>query len=99
MKLLSPGLHLQSKNEADRKGEQIMASAPTITIKKMLETLPKELQDRVVEHVREYIRDLRDEVRWNESFSRTQESLIAAARQARKEISEGKASPLDVEKL
>lgn len=76
-----------------------MASAPTITIKKMLETLPKELQDHVVEHVREYIRDLRDEVRWNESFSRTQESLIATARQARKEISEGKASPLDVEKL
>jgi DNA-binding transcriptional regulator GbsR (MarR family) len=76
-----------------------MASAPTMTIKKMLETLPKELQDHVVEHVREYIEDLRDEVRWNESFSRTQENLIIAARKAREEISEGKASPLDVEKL
>jgi hypothetical protein len=70
-----------------------------MTIKKMLETLPKELQDHVVEHVREYIEDLRDEVRWNESFSRTQENLIIAARKAREEISEGKASPLDVEKL
>jgi hypothetical protein len=46
--------------------------------------------------VREYIEDLRDEVRWNESFSRTQEKLIIAAR---KEISEGKASLLDVEDL
>ena len=76
-----------------------MSSAPTMTIIKMLETLPKELQDHVVEHLREYVEDLRDEVRWNESFSRTQETLIAAARQARKEISEGKASPLDVENL
>jgi hypothetical protein len=67
-----------------------------MTIKKMLETLPKELQDHVGEHVREYIEDLRDEVRWNESFSRTQEKLIIAAR---KEISEGKASLLDVEDL
>jgi len=76
-----------------------MASAPTMTIIKMLETLPKQLQDRVVEHVREYIEDLRDEFRWDESFSRTQESLIKAARMARKEIAEGRASHLDVEKL
>jgi len=91
--------HLQSKNEVNRKGENIMASAPTMTIIKMLETLPKQLQDRVVEHVREYIEDLRDEFRWDESFSRTQKTLINAARLARKEIAEGKASPLDVEKL
>lgn len=82
-----------------KKGEQAMASAPTMTIVKMLETLPKQLQDLVVEHVREYIEDLRDEFRWNESFSRTQETLITAARLARKEIGEGKASLLDVEKL
>jgi len=76
-----------------------MASAPTMTIIKMLETLPEELQDHVVEHVREYIEDLRDEFRWNESFSRTQEPLVTAARVARKKISDGKASPLDIEKL
>jgi len=76
-----------------------MASAPTITIIKMLETLPEQLQDRVVEHVRQFIEDLRDEFRWDESFSRTQEPLVTAARLARKEIGEGKASLLDVEKL
>ena len=76
-----------------------MASAPTMTIIKMLETLPKQLQDRVVERVRKYIEDLRDEFRWDESFSRTQETLVNAARLARKEIGEGKASLLDVEKL
>jgi len=89
----------QSKNKVDRKGEQAMTSAPTMTIIKMLETLPEQLQGRVVEHVREYIEDLRDEFRWDESFSRAQEALVTAARLARKEIAEGKASPLDVEKL
>jgi hypothetical protein len=76
-----------------------MASAATVTIIKMLETLPEQLQDRVVEHLRDYIEDLQDETRWNESFSRTQENLVAAARQARKAIAEGEASPLDFDKL
>ena len=100
IKSLSPERRpLQSKNKVNRKGENIMASAPTMTIIKMLEKLPKQLQDRVVEHVREYIEDLRDEFRWDESFTRTQETLVNGARLARKEIAEGKASPLDVEKL
>jgi hypothetical protein len=76
-----------------------MGSAATMTIIKMLETVPEQFQDRVVEHVREYIEDLRDEARWDESFSRTQETLVAAARLARKEIAEGKATLLDVKKL
>jgi hypothetical protein len=76
-----------------------MGSAATVTITKMLETLPEPLQDRVVEHVREYIEDLRDEGRWNESFSRTQAGLVKAAHQARKAIAEGKATPLDIDKL
>ena len=76
-----------------------MASEATVTITKMLETLPEQLEERVVEHLREYIEDLRDEAVWTDSFSRTQDSLINAARQARKEISEGKATALDIGQL
>ncbi|RJR22303.1 MAG: hypothetical protein C4582_06845 [Desulfobacteraceae bacterium] len=76
-----------------------MASEATMTIIKMLETLPEQAQDRVVEHLREYIEELRDEALWNESFSRTQSNLVSAARRVRKEIEEGKATPLDLEKL
>lgn len=76
-----------------------MASEAMVTITKMLETLPEQLEDRVVEHLREYIEDLRDEAIWTDSFSRTQNSLIDAARQARKEISEGKATALTIEQL
>ena len=76
-----------------------MASEAKMTIIKMLETLPEHAQDQVVEHLREYIEELRDEALWNESFSRTQSNLVSAARQVRKEIAEGKATPLDIEKL
>jgi hypothetical protein len=78
---------------------KLMASEATMTIIKMLETLPEQARDRVVEHLREYIEDVRDEALWNESFSRTQADLVSAAQRARKEIAESKATPLDIEKL
>lgn len=76
-----------------------MESAATVTMIRLLETLPEPLQDRALEHMRDYIEDIRDEARWSESFSRTQGKLAAVARSARQEISEGKAAPLDTEKL
>ena len=76
-----------------------MALEATMTVMKMLETLSEQDQDRVVEHMREYIENLRDETQWDDAFSRTQSNLVAAARQAREEIADGKASPLDIEKL
>ena len=54
---------------------------------------------KVVEHVPEYIEDLKDEARWNSSFAKTQDKLVAAARQVRKEIEEGYSTPLDIEEL
>ncbi|MEH2417648.1 hypothetical protein [Nostoc sp.] len=57
----------------------------------MMESLSVEVQDRVAEHLREYINDLQDETQGNESFQRTQQKLIAAAQRAKQEIAEGKA--------
>lgn len=77
-----------------------MASTATMaTMMKMLESLPEQIQERVLEHMREYIEDIRDEAKWDESFTRTQTKLVAAAQQARKEIAEGKASPMDRKRL
>ncbi|MBN2374728.1 hypothetical protein JXL19_13170 [bacterium] len=76
-----------------------MPSTITATMTKMIETLPEELQERVLEHMRYYIEDIREERKWSESFSNAQNKLVAAARKARKEIAEGKAIPLDPEKL
>ncbi len=70
-----------------------MASEAAITISKMLETLPEQFKDQVVEHIREYIEELKDEARWNNSFSKTQGKLAAAARLVRREIKAGESTP------
>jgi hypothetical protein len=76
-----------------------MDTAATTTMIKMLETVPDPLQEAVVEHMRDYIEDIRDEAQWKSSFARTQDNLIASARQARKDIAGGKAIPMDIDKL
>lgn len=76
-----------------------MASNAIATITRMMETLPEALQNQIVEHLREYIAELEDELRWEASFNRTQGKLIAAARQAKQEIAEGKAEPMDLDRL
>ena len=75
------------------------STATMATMIKMLESLPERIQERVRDHLREYIEDLRDETKWNESFSKSQKKLANVARQARKEIKEGKATPMDLKKL
>jgi hypothetical protein len=76
-----------------------MPSAAIATIVKMVESLPDELQEKVIEHIRDYIADLEDERRWDASFQRTQGNLVAAARQAKQEITAGQSVPMDYEQL
>ena len=76
-----------------------MASNAITAITQMMETLPEPQQNQVVEHLREYIAELQDELRWEASFNRTQDQLIAAARRAKQEIAEGKAEPMDLDRL
>lgn len=63
-----------------------MESTATVTMIKMLESLPEQFQDRVLEHMREYIAEIQEEAKWAESFSKSQNKLISAARQTRKMI-------------
>ncbi|MYK19516.1 hypothetical protein F4055_15320 [Candidatus Poribacteria bacterium] len=76
-----------------------MASNAVTTITQMMEALPETLQDQVVEHLREYIAELQDELHWEISFNNTQDQLIEAARRAKKEIAAGKAEPMDLDRL
>ncbi len=72
-----------------------MPSSAIATVEKMLESLPEDLQERVVEHLRETILDLQDELHWDRQFQQTQDQLRAAAQQAKKDITSGKAKPMD----
>jgi hypothetical protein len=76
-----------------------MSAAAIATIVKMVESLPDELQEKVVEHIRDYIADLEDEKRWDTSFQQTQGNLVAAARKAKQEIAAGQSVPMDYEQL
>lgn len=76
-----------------------MSSVAVETVTKILETLPDSEQDRVLEHLREYIETLADELRWNASFEKTQSQLSEAGRHAREEIARGLAKPLDLDQL
>lgn len=76
-----------------------MSSEAIATVVKMMESLPETAQDLVLEHLREYIEQLRDELQWDNLFKNTQPQLIAAAKRARQEIAEGQAKPLDIDQL
>ncbi len=76
-----------------------MTSTAVMTLVKMVESLPDTAQEQVVEHLREYIAILQDELQWNATFKKTQSQLSAAARRAKKEITEGRATPLDHRQL
>lgn len=76
-----------------------MSSEAVATVVKMMETLPESAQERVAEHLRDYLADIQDELRWEASFRNTRPKLVEAARQARMDIAAGNSRPLDVDGL
>jgi translation initiation factor 2B subunit (eIF-2B alpha/beta/delta family) len=77
----------------------MMASGAITTVVKMLETLPEGAQAQVAEHLREYIAEMQDDAEWDAQFQQTQKQLVAAAQQAKQEISAGRAKPMDYTQL
>ena len=76
-----------------------MSSENIATLTKMIECLPEGTQELVVEHLREYIEELRDELEWDASFERSQSHLTEAARRARREVAEGQQKPMNYDEL
>jgi hypothetical protein len=74
-------------------------STATATLVKILETLPEPVQDQVVDHLKLYVEELQDELRWDMAFKKTQPQLLAAARKAKHEISQGLSEPMDYKRL
>ena len=76
-----------------------MESAAIVTMTKMMETLPETVQNQALVHLRDYIAEIQAEIKWDELFNKTQNQLIAAAKQARKEIAAGLSTPMDFDRL
>ncbi len=67
--------------------------------KKMMESLPEDTQNQVVEHLRDYIEEMKDNEKWDYTFKNTQAQLVTAARRTRKEIADSRAKPLNHREL
>ena len=76
-----------------------MSSTAIATVTKMMESLPEPTQEQVVEHMREYLEDLQDELQWDALFKRTQAQLVTTPRRAKQEIAQGLAKPMDYDQL
>ena len=76
-----------------------MTSTTVVTMTKMMERLPEAVQRQALEQLRQFIADIQDEQTWDGLFDQTQNQLVAAARQARKEIAAGLAKPLNAHQL
>ncbi len=76
-----------------------MSSPAITTVVKMIESLPENAQNRVLEHLREYIQELEEELKWEQSFKKTESNLIAAAKRAKQQIAEGLSKPMDYDEL
>jgi N-acetylmuramic acid 6-phosphate (MurNAc-6-P) etherase len=76
-----------------------MESNAIATVVKMMETLPENAQDLVVEHMREYIAVMQDEDAWHAAFQKSQPQIAAAVRAAKQQIAAGRAKPMDYNQL
>ncbi len=73
-------------------------SKATETALKLLESLPEEAQEYIVEELRQLVQEAQDEARWNDLFKRNK-GLSEAAAKAQQEIAAGKATDMDFERL
>jgi len=76
-----------------------MSACAITTVVKMMESVPESVQNRIAEHLYNYLRDLQDETEWDLLVSQTQPKLIEAARRAKEEIRGGQAKPMDYRQL
>jgi hypothetical protein len=76
-----------------------MLSTAIVTMVKLLEALPETTQAQVVEHLREYVAEIQDDVEWDIQFQRAQKQLVLAAQQAKQGIAAGLAEPMDYARL
>jgi hypothetical protein len=76
-----------------------MPTAAAVTIAYMIEPLPPHSQDQVVDHLRSYIEELREDTQWNETFANSQDGLKAMAKQATLLMKQGKTVPMNISQL
>ncbi len=60
---------------------------------------PENMQNHIIENLQYIADDELDEREWDALFSKTQDALATAAQHAKEQILEGKATPMDYQRL
>lgn len=76
-----------------------MSTTTLTTIIKMIESLPEEKQEKVVEHLRYYIAELEDEMKWDKLFIETEKDLSNIAKEIKQRVSKGEIEDFDFNRL
>lgn len=71
----------------------------TATALKMIESLPEETQEHLVESLRYLIKEFQDELKWQKSFRSGAKTLEKIAKKIQQEVEEGNAEEMDYNKL
>ncbi|MDE0636088.1 MAG: hypothetical protein OXI43_09615 [Candidatus Poribacteria bacterium] len=86
------------QSEIERLQSHIKMSQTEIEMfKSQIEKLQRHIE--MCESQIEQLEELQDEFYWEKTFKDTQDQLTAAARRAKQEIAEGKAEPMDLDRL
>ncbi|MGK7918957.1 MAG: hypothetical protein AB4080_02970 [Trichodesmium sp.] len=72
-----------------------MSEEDIATIVKIFESIPDAQQEKIIQHLREYIADIEHELKWDKSFHKTQNKLVEVARLAKQQIAQGKKQTID----
>jgi len=69
------------------------------TINKMLESLPENKQEQVLNHLYNYITELQDEIKWDLLFKNSEKEISRIAREVKEEIKKGNIEDFDYDRL
>ena len=69
------------------------------TINKMLESLPENKQEQVLNHLYNYITELQGEIKWDLLFKNSEKEISRIAREVKEEIKKGNIEDFDYNRL
>jgi len=69
------------------------------TINKMLESLPENKQEQVLNHLYNYITELQDEIKWDLLFKNSEKEISRIAREVKEEIKKSNIEDFDYDRL
>ena len=69
------------------------------TINRMLESLPEDKQEQVLNHLYDYITELQDEIKWDLLFKSSEKEISLIAKEIKEKIKKGSIEDFNYDRL